>query len=129
VKIDTWHGLTHEQWLALWDSAGWRAQVAATLREVATSGTEVADRMSAMQTWNDGVLHGALPPAPEFPRLMRDVMLEVSGGHGRRISRRRRRKLHDRLIGAKWLLQTACRIIDEVEHSRELERPAAGPPS
>ena len=30
-----WHGLTHEQWLKMWEHAGWRESLACTLYQIA----------------------------------------------------------------------------------------------
>ena len=122
-----WHGLDLGQWVRLWDLAGWRTRVARTIYEVARcGGAAVADRLLAIQALNEGIVAGALAPDPGYPEMMRDVFLEIVEGRGKRPLFGRKRleeRMHDRLTGARWTLQTAYQFLGQdgrTEHGADI---------
>lgn len=110
-----WHGLTYDQWLKLWDHKNWRGVVAEALREVASSpDARTRDRLMSLQVMNEAIMSGAIPADPSYPEMMRDVLLAISRGDKPSKKRKKRRaRLHARLLGARWMLQTATQFTPE----------------
>lgn len=120
-KPEVWHGLTFEQWLKMWDLRHWRHEVGLALREIAASpDASVRDRLTALQTINEGIQSEALPTDPGYPEFMRDALLDiVTRGERRRwFGRRARKSLNAKLAGARWMLHTGCQFITGVEREK-----------
>lgn len=113
--IPTWHGLTFEQWMKLWDAGSWRTYLTATLIEICISAdADAEDRLLALQTCNEAIMSGVFKADADFPRFMRDTLLDISTGERRKswfFGRRRRKSLHARLLGARWMLKTAYQLL------------------
>lgn len=112
-----WHDLTLEQWNKLWDQTSWRGAIVRTLYTIARSPAAAAvDRLTALQTLNDGITSGALPADPGYPVAMRDILIEIVRGEEKRPwfwRRRIRRQMRERLVGVRWMLQTAYQFLPE----------------
>lgn len=124
---DDWHGLSTEQWIQMWDYAGWRDKVKDTLWEIARcKDASPDDRLVALQSINEAIQRNVLPPDPNYPVALRDIMLSVIAGDVRVgfFARRRRKKLKQRLTGARWMLKTAYQFFMELELS-QLPSPAS----
>ena len=105
-KPKTWHGSTYEQWFKLWDAARWREQVGAALLRIARSPhATMRDRLIALQSYNEAVMHGILPLDTGFPEFMRDALLEVISGEVKISHGRKKRQLRDQLRACRWMLQ------------------------
>lgn len=114
--IPTWHGLTFEQWIKLWDNARWRTFMMSALIDVSVSpDAKTGDRLLALQSINEAIMAGVFPPDADFPRFMRDILIDISMGTRRRswFHRRKSRALHARLIGARWMLKTAYQFLPD----------------
>lgn len=120
-----WHGKTYEEWLKLWDAASWRRYLTATLIEICISPDAFAeDRLLALQTCNEAIMNGVFEPDADFPRFMRDTLLDISTATRRRswfFFKRKRNTLHERLLGARWMLKTAYQFIPDPTETRETQ--------
>jgi hypothetical protein len=116
---DLWHGLTYGAWLRLWNDRSWTVAITNALAEVAWArDASHDDRLMAIQTLNEAILNEALPPDPQYPKMVRDVLLEiVMQGESRRwFGGRARRRFHARLMGAKWMLKTAYQFLEYTKY-------------
>lgn len=114
-----WHGLTFEQWMKMWDRAGWREALGCTLYQIARSpDAETQDRLTALQTLNEGITAGLLLKDPGYPEMLRDVLLEIARGDTKPgwFVKRRRAHLHSRLLGVRWMLQTGAQFLAGLDH-------------
>ena len=112
-----WHGLTPEEWTRIMEAGGWRAVVEVALREVSMCRrAAVEDRLNAINILNQGIISGQLLPDTSYPVFMRDALIDITrhGERSRWFGRRERRRLHARVIGAKWLLQTVAQLVPDV---------------
>lgn len=106
-----WHGLTFDQWLKLWDAEGWRDKVKETLVEIVSSpGAAAADRLLALQSISEAVGEGAFLPDPDYPEMLRDMLLEIQAGC-KPPRKKVRKRYHARLLGARWMLSTAYQFM------------------
>lgn len=80
------HGMTREQWYALWCEADWATRVVEACYDVAhCADADVADRHLAMAIWGELSDLGLAPAAPRgdtrpYPRVVRDVQLSALNG-------------------------------------------------
>lgn len=109
-----WHGMTTKQWLEHLDAGGWATRVTNALREIAANWQAAAhDRLLAMNLLNAAIDVGSLPPDPDFPRLMRDTMLEITERGESRFGKRTKAIIHERVLGIQWLLKTHGQFLPE----------------
>lgn len=122
-----WHGLTDEQWAALFDGHGWRSLVERTLREVASSpDASIEDRLVALHTLNQAIMQKYLPDSGTYPLLAREVLFEITRGASTRWRpgrARRRKALAMRLCGARNMLQTVAQFVHP-QSSATTEQPS-----
>jgi hypothetical protein len=102
-----WHGRTYREIVEAWDSVPWRGAIYHTLLEVAACRHAAAeDRLSALTLLNNAINAEILPTLPQYPEILRDVMLLVAADSRVGWFRgRTRRRMSERLVGARAMLQ------------------------
>lgn len=114
--------LTLEQLRDLWESYEWRLQVEFTLRDVLWApDTSVDDRLAALNLLNQGMASGIFPRDLAISDDTCVVLILITNGSfeiawWRRIGhKRRQRRLHDRLHGARVAMATASQFLTQLQ--------------
>jgi hypothetical protein len=129
VNKPRWHDLSFDQWVKLWDFAGFRWVLADALYGLARSKmADVKTRLLATQAINEAIHAGILERDTGYPELLRDVLIEcarpakkVAWWRRRRVARQHA-AAREQLKGATWLLRTSANIVERTK----VQEPAGG---
>lgn len=82
ISITTrmWHGLTEEEWIALWDRSAWRDDLKQSLLDIVGSRAPFEQRLGAFQLLEHAINMGLIAPDTSLPyRLQRLLKSAVTG--------------------------------------------------
>jgi hypothetical protein len=110
VNKPRWHDLSFDQWVKLWDFAGFRWVLADALYGLARSKmADVKTRLLATQAINEAIHAGILERDTGYPELLRDVLIECARPAKKVAWWRRRRVARQHAAAREQLLQWSRR--------------------